>query len=226
MRASFHLTGVLAGAAVLAAGLSTSLEAQYRSARPVNRAASEPRFEIAVFGGYQFGGKWDVLLNNQPGTLDIADHGSYGMAFDVRVRPGVLTEFLYIRQPTTLYFQPLGGVRGELFPMHVAYYQLGGLYEVPQGRFRPFAGLGVGGTHFNPKEAGRGSEWRFSTNVSVGFRAFVTERVGLRGQFHLLIPFQWSGGGMFCGGGGCSIGVSGGSAIVQGMVSGGLVIGL
>jgi hypothetical protein len=221
-----RLTRALAGAAILAVGIAASLEAQYRSARPVNRTASEPRFEIAVFGGYQFGGKWDVVVNNQAGTLDIADHGSYGMAFDVRVRPGVLTEFLYIRQPTTLYFTPLSGVRSEVFPMHVAYYQLGGLYEVPQGRFRPFGGLGVGGTHFNPKEAGRGSEWRFSANASVGFRAFVTERVGLRGQFHLLIPFQWSGGGMFCGVGGCSIGVSGGSAIVQGMVSGGVVIGL
>ena len=105
MHASFRLTGVLAGAAVFAASLSTSLDAQYRSARPVNRTATEPRFEVAVFGGYQFGGKWDVLRNNQPGTLDIADHGSYGMAFDVRVRPGVLTEFLYLRQPTTLYFQ-------------------------------------------------------------------------------------------------------------------------
>jgi len=41
---------------------------------------------------------------------------------------------------------------------------------------------------------------------------------------HLLLPFQWYGGGIFCGGGGCSVGATSGTAIVQGQVSGGLVL--
>lgn len=222
-----QLHGITLTACAVAMTLAGTAEAQFRSAVPVRSARPDPRFEISVFGGYTFGGKLDVVRNNVPGTLDIADHGSYGMTFDIRVRPGVLTEFLYLRQPTTLYFKPFSsGIREEVFPMQVAYYQLGGLYEVPRGRIRPFGGVGLGLTHFNPKQAGRGSEWRMSASASVGFRAFVNERIGLRGQLHMLLPFQWSGGGIFCGGGGCSIGVSGGSAIIQGMVSGGIVVAL
>jgi hypothetical protein len=201
-------------------------DAQFRSAVPVRSTPSEPKMEIAVFGGYTFGGGLDAVVNNTAGRLEIADQGSYGMAFSFRVRPGMVTEFLYVRQPTTLFFQPFTGARQELYPMHVAYYQLGGLYEFPRGGIRPFAGVGLGVVHFNPKQALTSSEWRMAANFSVGFRAFVNERLGIRGQFHGLLPFQFSSGGIFCGGGGCSVGVSGGSAIFQGMVSGGIVVAL
>ena len=222
---SLHRSIPLA-AVILAVALPGLAEAQFRSAVPVRSAKAEPRFEISAFGGYTFGGRLDVVYNGVAGTLQIADQGSYGMAFDVRVRPGIVTEFLYVRQPTTLYFKPFTGARDEVFPMHVAYYQLGGLYEFPKGRLRPFAGVGLGLVHFNPKQAFASSEWRMAANASIGFRAFVTDRIGIRGQFHGLLPFQFSTGGIFCGGGGCSIGVSGGTAIIQGMVSGGVVIAM
>jgi len=209
----------------LTAVTSANAGAQYRSARPVRAPEREPRLEISVFGGYQFGGRLDVLLNGTtPGRLSIGDHGNYGMAFDLRIRPGVLGEFLYLRQPTTIYFQPVGGPTTELFPAHVAYYQLGGLYEVPQGRVRPFGSLSFGITYFNPKESGVSGEVRFAMTAGLGVRAFLTDRIGVRGQVHLLLPFQWYGGGIFCGGGGCSVGATSGTAIVQGQVSGGLVL--
>jgi hypothetical protein len=218
---------ILVAVCGLALAVTSTAEAQYRSARPVRAAERERRYEVSVFGGYQFGGSLDVVLNGTtPGRLSIGDHGNYGMAFDVRVRPGVLGEFLYLRQPTTLYFQPVNGVKTELFPAHVVYYQLGGLYEVPRGRVRPFGSLSFGITHFNPKQSGTSSEVRFAMTAGLGFRAFLNDRIGVRGQVHLLLPFQWYGGGIFCGGGGCSVGVSSGSAIVQGQVSGGLVVAL
>jgi hypothetical protein len=214
-------------ACALGMALAASVEAQFRSAVPVRSSRPEPKIEIAAFGGYAFGGRLDARVDNTLGRLEIADQGSYGMTFSFRVRPGVVSEFLYVRQPTTLYFKPLNtGVRDELFPMHVAYYQLNGLYEFPKGALRPFAGVGLGLVHFNPKQALTSSEWRMAANFSVGFRAFVNERIGIRGQFHGLLPFQFSGGGIFCGGGGCSVGLSGGTAIIQGMVSGGLVVAL
>jgi len=39
----------------------------------------------------------------------------------------------------------------------------------------------------------------------------------------MLLPFQWSGGSMWCGSGGCTGSVNGGTTIVQGNVSGGLI---
>ncbi len=217
-----RLMQLAVAACALTVGLTSAVEAQFSSARPVRSSRPEPRFEVAVFGGYQFGGNWDAVVGGTPGRLDVADHGNYGMSFAVRARPGVLGEFLYLRQPSTLFFQPVNGIKEEVFPVQVAYYQLGGMYEMARGRLRPFGSLSAGATHFNPKESGFGSEWRFSVAAGLGVRAFITERIGVRGQAHLLIPFQWAG--VYCGIGVC--GTTGGSAVVQGQVSGGLVVGL
>jgi len=222
MRLVLRLTCTLAAAAAVAIGLPSALAAQYRSARPVRHAAAEPRFEISVFGGWQFGGNWNAVVGTAPGKLDIKDDVNYGMSFAVRAHPGVLAEFLYIRQPTTLDFQPAVGTKTELFPVQVAYYQLGGMYEIPSGRVRPFGSLSAGITYFNPKQSGVPGEVRFSMAAGVGVRAFIAERIGVRGQFHLLIPIQW--GSVYCGPYGC--GSSAGTAVVQGQVSGGLVVGL
>jgi hypothetical protein len=222
MRFVFRPTCTLAVAGILGVGLPSALAAQYSSARPVRSAATEPRFEIAVFGGWQFGGNWDAVVGTTPGQLDIADDVNYGMSFAMRARPGVLAEFLYIRQPTTLYFNPAVGAKSELFPIQIAYYQLGGMYEIPKGRIRPFGSLSAGITYFNPKQSGVPGEVRFSMAAGVGVRAFLTERIGVRGQFHMLIPIQW--GSVYCGPYGC--GTNAGSAIVQGQVSGGLVVGI
>ncbi len=217
-----RLTQLVITACALSGASTPAVEAQFSSARPVRSSRPEPRFEVAVFGGYQFGGNWDAVVGGTPGRLDVADRGNYGMSFAVRARPGVLGEFLYLRQPSTLYFQPVNGIKEEVFPVHVAYYQLGGMYEMARGRLRPFGSLSAGATHFNPKQSGFGSEWRFSVAAGLGIRAFLTERIGVRGQAHLLMPFQWAG--VYCGTFGC--GTSGGSAVVQGQVSGGLVVGL
>lgn len=222
MRRMLRFTFVATAAGVLGIALPSALDAQYSSARPVRSAAAEPRFEIALFGGWQFGGNWDAVVGTTPGELDIADDVNYGMSFAVRARPGVLGEFLYIRQPTTLYFQSVTGIETEVFPVQVAYYHLGGMYEVPRGMFRPFGSLSAGATYFNPEDSAVDGEWRFSMGIGLGFRAFFTERIGLRGQFHMLIPMQW--GSVYCGPYGC--GSSAGTAIVQGQVSGGLVVGL
>ena len=222
MRFVSRLAHALAVVGALGLALPAVLGAQYSSARPVRSAAAEPRFEIAVFGGWQFGGSWDAVVGTTPGKLDVGDDVNYGMSFAVRARPGVLAEFLYIRQPTTLYFQPVGGIKSEVFPVQVAYYQLGGMYEIPKGRVRPFGSLSAGATYFNPKDSGVSGKLRFSMAAGLGFRAFLTERIGLRGQFHLLIPIQW--GSVYCGPYGC--GTSAGTAIVQGQVSGGVVVGI
>jgi len=200
--------------------------AQRRTTRPAGAQPSyaAPKKEISVFVGYQFWGSLDAVVGNVPGRLEFGDAMNYGVAFDVPVRPGVMAEFLYIRQPTELYFKPAGtGIRDKLFDLQVAYYQLGGLYEAPKGRARPFGSLGLGVTHFNPKDARYGSEWRFSVNFGLGARVFITENIGLRGQFHLLVPMNFYGAGMWCGGGGCSVGGTA-TAIAQGSLTGGLVV--
>ncbi len=77
---------------------------------------------------------------------------------------------------------------------------------------------------FQPRTATTGSEWRFSFRFALGAKALFSERVGLRGEAGLLLPIQWAGGGIFCGGGGCSGALTEGTAVVQGSLGGGLTI--
>jgi opacity protein-like surface antigen len=204
---------------------ATAASAQRRTVRPAQAQPNwQPRKEISVFAGYMFWGSMDAVLGSTPGRLRIKDAPSYGVTFGLPVRPGVMAEFYYLRQPTELSFTPAGtGIRDKLFDMHVAYYQVGGLYEAIRGRARPFGALRLGVTHFNPKDARYGSEWRFSFSLGLGARVFLTENIGIRGQADLLVPVNFYGAGMWCGVGGCSVGGTA-TAIAQGSLTGGLVV--
>lgn len=204
---------------------ATAASAQRRTTRP---ASAQPRYEpmkeVSVFAGYMFWGSLDAVVGNTPGKIRIADAPSYGVTFDFPVRPGVMAEFYYLRQPTRLDFTPANtGIKQTLFDMQVAYYQLGGLYEAVKGRARPFGALRLGATHFNPKDNRYGSEWRFSASFGLGVRVYATQKIGIRAQGDLLIPMNFYGAGMWCGVGGCSVGGTA-TAMVQGSLTGGLFV--
>jgi hypothetical protein len=84
----------------------------------------------------------------------------------------------------------------------------------------------LGATRFAPQNSIYGTEWKFSAAMGIGLIVPVSERIGIRTHARLLIPFLYSGGGLWCGPGGCSIGVSGGSSVLQGDIAVGLVIRL
>jgi hypothetical protein len=59
--------------------------------------------------------------------------------------------------------------------------------------------------------------------LGLGAKYFASERVGLRVQGRLYATFLDSGGGVFCGFGGCSLGLFG-TGVIQGDFSGGVTI--
>lgn len=191
---------------------------------PPGQAQAQMGVEIAAFGGYQFGGKADVRLNNIPGDLKIKSSGNFGLAVDIPVRSGAFAEILFMHQPTVLRFEPIrDGENQDLFDFSVSYFHAGTLYEMRNnGPVWPFATLTIGATWFNPHGAGIDSEWRFSGALGIGAKTLLTQQLGLRLQGHFLVPFFASGGGIFCGLGGCNVGLTAGSTILQGSVSGGL----
>ncbi len=192
------------------------------------RGGSSPRgIEITPFIGYQFAGS--VPVSN--GKFDLKDSEDYGLSLDIPLpmREGVQLELLYIRMDTRMEISKYSyGVvtERETFDMTVDYWQIGGLnvFQMPGSNVAPFGGLTLGASHFKPKGTARGDEWFFSATLGAGVKIYASERIGIRLQGRLLMPFQWGGGGLWCGTGGCSVGVGTSSVFLQGDLSAGLMI--
>jgi hypothetical protein len=196
-------------------------------------ACADRRIEITPFGGYQWGGS----LRGYEGEITVPGAGNWGIALDIEVRRDTMVELVFSRQYSSLQVRPYcnyptPGVDctptwRQAFDMATEYYHVGGLYEINTGGGAlPFTSMTLGATRFAPDDDTYGSEWKFSAALGIGVKVPVGERLGIRLQARFLLPFLWSSGGLWCGTGGCSIGVGGGSSFVQGDIAAGLTIKL
>ncbi|MGD8868976.1 MAG: hypothetical protein PVI01_15210 [Gemmatimonadales bacterium] len=192
-------------------------------------AAAQHRAEITPFVGYLFGNS----VSTRTGKVGIASDMTYGALLDINVRPGGQVELSYGRQDTKLTLEPFTGVKRDLTDVAVNYFQIGGLGYVMQGQAQPFMSFTLGATWYDPQQSriddGEGGtirvddEWRFSMILGLGAKYFASDRVGLRIQGRLYGTFLDTGGSLFCGYGGCSLGFFG-AGVLQGDFSGGVTI--
>ncbi len=184
--------------------------------------AQDKGIMITALGGYQWGG----TLKGWDGEARLNDAGNWGIALDIPVAPDTYVELIYTRQITELQYREYGSGEPaqEVFDIAVEYYQIGGLYTMAKDGPKPFGTMTLGATRFAPQNSIYSSEWKFSVALGLGIIIPVSERIGIRTHARLLLPFLYTGGGLWCGGSGCSMGISGGSAIAQGDVALGLVI--
>ena len=209
IKGKFAIGSVIA--VILAASLAGSASAQ------------DHGIMITPLAAYQWGGTFKGYY----GEAKLNDAGSFGIAIDIPVHHSeAFVELIYTRQVTDLTYREYnsGNPADEIFDIAVEYYQVGGLYTVDKDGPKPFGTMSIGATRFAPQNTVYGSEWKFSAAFGLGLIVPVSQRIGIRTHVRLLLPFMYSGGGMWCGTGGCSIGVSGGSSIAQGDVAIGLVI--
>jgi hypothetical protein len=203
--------------AILFLFTGSELWAQLRTMPP--RSSRARGIELFGFYGYQFGGAVPTNL----GDINIIDTGNYGLALDFEVRRGVALELLYNRQDTQLELsERTTGIKRNLFDMDVNYFQIGVVRMQRRGKVAPFGTFTIGAAYFHPKSAQYEDEWRFSVTGGVGVKVDTSDKLGFRLQFNLLMPIQWSGASLWCGTGGCDIGVGGGTSLIQGNITGGL----
>jgi hypothetical protein len=179
--------------------IPTDAWAQWRGVRP-----AEPRRkgDISAFLGYQWGGS----LNTGRGRIKIEPDLSYGGEIDIVARRGGEIVLLYLRQDTEATLTDRVGPDSSLGGLAVNY-----------------AALTFGLTWYDPKTAGRSSEWRFSGSLGAGVKILPTKRVGIRAQARWWFTFLSSGSEWFCTvPGGCFVSTTG-TLISQGEVSGGLM---
>lgn len=185
-------------------------------------SARDTRFEIIPYVGYQWGG----TLRGYEADARLTDAANWGIAVNIPIRYNVDLTISYTRQYTNLEIKHYSPPSTEqLFNMANEYYQIGALNYFGQGdKAKPYLLMTLGATRMAPDDSFYSSQWFFSFCLGLGTKIYLSERVGLRLQARMLVPMMWSGGGLWCGGGGCSVGISGGSSFVQGDVTAGLVV--
>lgn len=170
------------------------------------------QIELVPFVAYRVGG--------ESGNVSIKDNEAYGGIIRVGLPRGKGIEFGYSHQHSTVE-APLAD-----FDIKVDQWWLGGSQELlSKGKMRPHANGFLGLTSFGSSDGDIESSERFMIGFGLGGTARFgeSERIGLRLDFRGYFTFLDSGGGMFCGTGGCGL-TFGGSGIFQGDIALGLNI--
>ena len=170
--------------------------------------------EIFGFGGYMTYSSVAV----REGDLKFDDGPNYGFGLDIGIQRGVFVELNYTHNQTKVRLQRFNGFNEDLFDMNTHYFQLGAQYEFrksPKQKAFPYTLATLGATLFDAKDSSLNDEWRFSISFGIGGKFYLSDKFGIRLQTRLLMPMTFSGGGMWCGTGGCSAGVGAWTQLVQ-----------
>jgi opacity protein-like surface antigen len=162
--------------------------------------------ELFGFGGY-------MTYSNVPvreGNLSFNDGPNYGFGIDVGLDRGIMVELNYLQNQTSARIRRFNGGDEPLFDMNTHYIQIGAQYEfrrTKKQRAFPYTLVTLGATLFDAKTTELNDEWRFSVTLGGGGKFYLSNNIGVRLQGRLMMPLNFSGAGMWCGLGGCSVGV-------------------
>jgi hypothetical protein len=197
---------------------------------PVTVRAQERKIELTPTISYMWAGSYHTI----DGDISLEDGTQYGGIIGYPVAPQVRLEFFYATLSSRTTFVPYyvgkpSTLDGLDIPINVHYFQLGGVHYIDKGKVQPFIGIAAGAVLFHPKEDRYQGytlqdSWNFAMSAIGGLTISVSDAVGLRLQGRLLLPLYFSGGGIWVGTGGASVGVSAGVPIVQGDVGAGITI--
>jgi len=187
---------------------------------------AQVRFDITPSYGYLV----STNVRAVEGDLVIKDSPDYGLTIDIghpKLPGGMMIQLMYNRQDTRMELKEYpSGARRELFDLIVEYWQLGVVRPLQMGKVQPYGVVGVGAASFNPVGSTWGTEWLFAAHFGGGAKIFLSKSIGLRLQARALLPMTFGGGGLWCGTGGCSVGVGSYSTFIQFDFTAGLVIAL
>jgi hypothetical protein len=192
---------------------------------------AQHKAEITPWVGWSFGSTSVTTISGDIRTKAAVD---YGLTVDVNVRPGGQLELSYSRTETELTLKRFAGGTIPLTDVSVNNFQIGGLGYVMRGQSAPFASFTLGAAYIKPAQGTItdgdrvitiSDTWRFSMIFGLGVKYMASERIGIRLQGHISALFLDTGGGMWCGFGGCSLGLFG-TGVLNGDVSAGLILAI
>ncbi len=181
-------------------------------------------FEIAPMVGYMFGGK----LRGYNGELILSDEFSYGVRLSKALNYGTAIEFSWSSMQSEATLRSFYESQGDRFDMGVNYFLIG-VSQAWEGsdEVQPFGIMGLGTAIFSAKgneSIASGDEWFLAAEFGLGVKVHVNDLISFRFQGRFLLPMMWGGASLWCGTGGCGGGYYATSAILQGDLTGGLVL--
>jgi len=180
--------------------------------------------EIKPSYGYQFGAK----LGYGPNYLKMKDSDQFGITVGVETYTGLMAELTYINMSTELRIKDvfIAPFETRLSDLNVDWFLIGASKYFQTGKVKPFAGGGLGLVVVSPKNENTditinslNSSTKFAFSFKAGVSIMFSKSIGLNFQGDLFFPVDWAG--VYVGSGGA--GISTGSTIILGGISGGLV---
>jgi len=149
-----------------------------------NAVAQEHTVEITPFGGYRFGGEFDVEPTDpdaaDPGRLvKLRDSGSFGVLVDVRHSPITTYQFLYSEQQTEAELNEPDANFSSV-DTTIRTLQFGGTYRGDGDVIQPYLAATIGGTNIRTSANGSQDDTFFSGSLGVGVNIMPSSRFGLR----------------------------------------------
>ena len=162
--------------------------------------AAEPpgRFEFTPFASYVMGGDFD----EQDGDLefDLESAGAFGFTLNGPAGaswPDGQWEFLYTHQGTEVDTRgTFGG--GSLVDIDIDYVQFGGVYLFEGESVKPFIGMTLGLSRFDPRPGEFSAEEFFAASLGGGVKLNADGRVGVRLEGRVYTSFIDSNSSIFC----------------------------
>ena len=191
----------------------------------VSYSKSFAQVELFGLGGYMTYSSLTV----DSGSVSFDDGINYGFGLDFGISEEYLVELNYTHNETSARLRRSNESDETLFNMNTHYFQLGAHYEFRHTNAQkaiPYALVTLGATLFDAKVVSLKDEWRFSVVLGGGAKIYLGKHIGLRLQSRIMMPFTFSGGGVWCGPGGCSLRVDNWTALIQFDLTAGIFIRL
>ena len=157
--------------------------------------SARPAFEITPFGGYRFGGAFNVA--DEPTSYKLDDAGSFGVIVNFPHRTNTNWEILYSRQSADAEFDAVT-INDALVDVDLQVLQLGGTYEFEGDSVLPYLAATIGATHADVRSRGSASDTYWSASLGLGLLVSPSSRVGLRLEARAYSTFMNSGTDIFC----------------------------
>lgn len=168
------------------------------------------KFELTPFGGYRFGGSFEIEESSD--SYSFEDAASYGLILNFPHRGNTHWEVLYSKQSTEAKF--IGTAANDaILDLDLQMLQLGGTYQFEGDKVIPYLAATLGATHARASATGSESDTFWSGSIGLGILISPHSRVGLRLEARAYGTFTNSSTDLLCvsgpEGAGCAISVEG-----------------
>lgn len=144
---------------------------------PVCAQNDASTFEITPFGGYRFGGTFNV--EEPAGSYELRDSSSIGLILNWEHTAVTQWEVLYSQQRTEAEFNGVT-VNDPLIDIDLHVLQLGGTYQFDGEMAKPYLAATIGGTHARVRSNSSKSDTFWSGSIGLGVLVSPNSTFGLR----------------------------------------------